>query len=153
MKEAVALAKRHNAELAGGGDLDEAELAYLLEAFRLEFISAKSKVGELQAEKFIQAYEAERASSSYNSEGSKTIPVQDAQSQIPDGSSSGLYQEAIKCPRCESTQVAGGKQGFGLGKAVVGGVLFGGIGLLGGLIGSHKVQVACLRCGHTWTAG
>lgn len=49
-----------------------------------------------------------------------------------------------------STQIAAGNKGFGLGKAAVGVVLLGPVGLLGGMLGSKKVMVACLRCGEKW---
>lgn len=56
----------------------------------------------------------------------------------------------IKCPKCKSTSITANKKGFGLGKAVVGGVLTGGVGLLSGFIGSNKIKLTCLSCGHTW---
>jgi hypothetical protein len=59
-------------------------------------------------------------------------------------------EEPIRCPKCGSTQLTANKKGFGLGKAVVGGVLMGGVGLLGGFLGSGKVQITCLKCGRTW---
>ncbi len=59
----------------------------------------------------------------------------------------------MKCPKCGSSQISADKKGFGLGKAVGGGLLLGPIGLLGGLIGSKKVMVTCLKCGHQWEAG
>ena len=57
---------------------------------------------------------------------------------------------APSCPRCNSTQITFNKKGFGLGKAVVGGALTGGIGLLAGFVGSDKVVATCVSCGHTW---
>jgi DNA-directed RNA polymerase subunit M/transcription elongation factor TFIIS len=60
---------------------------------------------------------------------------------------------AIHCPKCHSTQVTAQKQGFGLGKAAVGGVLTGGVGLLGGFIGSRKIYLTCLKCGHRFNPG
>jgi hypothetical protein len=57
----------------------------------------------------------------------------------------------IKCPQCRSSQLTNNKKGFGLGKALVGGILTGGIGLLGGFIGSQKLELGCLKCGHRWT--
>lgn len=60
---------------------------------------------------------------------------------------------AIHCPKCRSTQVSAQKQGFGLGKATVGGVLTGGVGLLGGFIRSRKVYLTCLKCGHRFKPG
>ena len=56
----------------------------------------------------------------------------------------------VQCPRCSSTQITGSKKGFGLGKAAGGAILLGPVGLLGGLIGSKKVMVGCLKCGHRW---
>ena len=62
-------------------------------------------------------------------------------------------EEQIKCPDCGSTQLSANKKGFGLGKAAVGGLLTGGIGLLGGFLGSGKVKITCLNCGKSWKAG
>ena len=60
----------------------------------------------------------------------------------------------VKCPKCKSTQLTAGNKGFGLGKAVVGGILLANpVGLLGGFIGSKKLMISCLKCGHTWEAG
>ena len=61
--------------------------------------------------------------------------------------------DTIRCPRCGSTQITAGNKGFGLGKAVAGGLLIGPVGLLGGLIGSKKVMITCLKCGKKWEAG
>jgi len=47
----------------------------------------------------------------------------------------------IACPKCGCTQLTTERNGFGFGKALVGGVLFGGIGLLGGFIGSRKIRI------------
>ena len=60
---------------------------------------------------------------------------------------------AIHCPKCRSTQVTAQKQGFGLGKAAVGGVLTGGVGILGGFIRSRKIYLTCLKCGHRFKPG
>jgi tellurium resistance protein TerD len=46
--------------------------------------------------------------------------------------------------------VSAGDKGFSLGKAAVGGVLTGGVGLLAGVHGSKRVRVNCLNCGFTW---
>jgi tellurium resistance protein TerD len=61
--------------------------------------------------------------------------------------------DEIRCPKCGSTQITASNKGFGLGKAAVGGILLGPVGLLGGLIGSKKVVVSCLKCGHQWQPG
>lgn len=59
----------------------------------------------------------------------------------------------IRCPKCRSEQISSGTKGFSLGKAAVGGVLLGGVGLLGGVIGSKKVVLNCMSCGNRWEAG
>jgi len=59
--------------------------------------------------------------------------------------------DEIKCSKCRSTKITANKKGFGAGKALVGGLLTGGIGLLGGFIGSKKIIITCLNCGHKWS--
>lgn len=54
----------------------------------------------------------------------------------------------LKCPKCGSTNLTANTKGFGLGKAAVGGVLLGPVGLLGGVIGSKKPVFICLKCGN-----
>lgn len=58
-----------------------------------------------------------------------------------------------KCPRCGGTQLSANKKGYGLGKAALGGVLLGPVGLLGGFVGSGEVKITCLKCGHVFRAG
>ncbi len=57
------------------------------------------------------------------------------------------------CPKCHSTSLSANKKGFGIGKAVIGAALTGGIGLVAGNIGAAKVKVTCLKCGHQFWAG
>ncbi len=59
----------------------------------------------------------------------------------------------VYCPKCLSTSVSANQKGFGIGKAVVGTALFGGIGLTAGNIGAKKVICTCLKCGYQWKAG
>lgn len=58
-----------------------------------------------------------------------------------------------RCPKCKSRETTYNKQGFGVGKAAVGAILTGGIGLLAGGINKNKIIITCLKCGHSWTAG
>ena len=59
-------------------------------------------------------------------------------------------EDPLRCPYCGSTYITANKKGFGLGKALVGGFLTGGVGLLAGFIGSGKVKCNCLKCGQEW---
>ena len=60
--------------------------------------------------------------------------------------------QGMVCPRCHSTQVTAGKKGFGIGKALVGGVLLGPVGILAGFIGRKNIEFACLSCKERWSA-
>lgn len=62
------------------------------------------------------------------------------------------YNSEIRCPKCGSNQFAAGNKGFGLGKAAVGGLILGPVGLLGGFVGSGQVMLSCLKCGNRWQA-
>ncbi len=61
--------------------------------------------------------------------------------------------EEIFCPCCGSNQLTANKKGFSGKKAVAGAILTGGIGLLAGTIGSNKVKITCLACGHEFKPG
>jgi len=67
------------------------------------------------------------------------------------GSSSQTYGDDIRCTRCGSTNVRTGQKGFGLGKAAVGGLILGPVGLLGGFIGKNQLKLSCNQCGHSWS--
>lgn len=64
--------------------------------------------------------------------------------------------KAMKCPKCKSTniQVLGNdRKGFSVGKAIVGGALTCGVGVLAGFAGKKgKYEVFCADCGHRWKA-
>lgn len=62
-------------------------------------------------------------------------------------------KEMLHCPKCNSTQLSANKKGFSLGGAALGGILLGDLGLLGGFVGSDKVEITCMKCGHKWFAG
>lgn len=61
--------------------------------------------------------------------------------------------ESVRCVKCRSTQVSANKKGYGIGKAAVGVLLTGGLGLGAGFIGAGKVRLTCLKCGHYWEPG
>ena len=85
-----------------------------------------------------------KARGSEVSDAPKYSEVKAAESRIA------LEEAPLRCPRCKSSYITANKKGFGLGKALVGGVLTGGVGLLAGFIGSGKVKCTCLKCGHEW---
>jgi stress response protein SCP2/tellurite resistance protein len=57
----------------------------------------------------------------------------------------------IICPRCYSSNVRTGKKGFGLGKAAIGGLILGPVGLLGGFLGQNQLKFTCNSCGTSWS--
>ena len=60
----------------------------------------------------------------------------------------------IKCPKCGSEQIHAGNRGFSTGKAVAGTLIAGPVaGGLAGAVGSGKVKLTCLKCGHTFNPG
>lgn len=59
----------------------------------------------------------------------------------------------ICCPKCGSNSITADKKGFGIGKAVIGASIAGGIGLTAGNIGAKKVRITCLSCGNQFWAG
>lgn len=73
-------------------------------------------------------------------------------SYAPPSAASQTYGgENIVCPRCHSTNIRTGEKGFGLGKAALGGLILGPIGLLGGFIGKNQLKFSCLSCGRAWS--
>lgn len=52
------------------------------------------------------------------------------------------------CPKCHSTSLTANKKGFGVGKAATGAFLAGPYGVLAGGLGSGKITITCLNCGH-----
>ena len=73
--------------------------------------------------------------------------------EAKEGSFLGDSNNGVKCPHCGSTQITASNKGFGVGKAAAGAILFGAVGLVGGMIGSKKTIITCLKCGKKWEAG
>lgn len=63
------------------------------------------------------------------------------------------YDSMLKCPRCGSTSLSGNKKGYGVGKGLIGAAVAGPFGLVAGNLGSKKVIVTCMNCGHKFKAG
>jgi|WetSurMetagenome_2_1015567.scaffolds.fasta_scaffold295929_2 hypothetical protein len=63
-------------------------------------------------------------------------------------------QGTVYCPKCHSTSLSIGQKGFGVGNAAAGAFLTGNLlGLAAGAIGSNKVRITCLKCGHKFYPG
>lgn len=62
-------------------------------------------------------------------------------------------EEYLCCPKCGSRELHAEHKGFSGGKALVGAIAVGGIGLLAGTIGSRDTQITCLKCGNKFKAG
>lgn len=65
----------------------------------------------------------------------------------------GETEEYLCCPKCGSRNLHADKKGFSGGKALVGAVAVGGLGLLAGTIGSKDMIITCLKCGKKFKAG
>jgi hypothetical protein len=56
----------------------------------------------------------------------------------------------LRCPKCQSINVAPGERGFSAGGAAAGAILLGPIGILAGLAGRKTIEFVCQACGHRW---
>lgn len=64
-----------------------------------------------------------------------------------------MEEEKVHCPKCNSDQITSDKKGFSWGKAFIGALLTGGIGLIFGFLGSKKLVNYCVACGHMFRPG
>ncbi len=85
-------------------------------------------------------------------------PMNDFKATLPGAAKRQRIEENRKngiacCPKCGSTSITANKKGVGIGKAAVGAVVAGPIGLLAGGIGKNKITCTCLNCGHKFKPG
>ena len=76
-------------------------------------------------------------------------PMNSQPQQIPQPQ----QEEFLCCPKCGSRELHAEHKGFSGGKALIGAVAVGGLGLLAGTIGSRDTQITCLKCGNKFKAG
>ena len=85
-------------------------------------------------------------------------PMNDFKSVLPGAAKRQRIAENRKngiacCPKCGSTSITANKKGGRIGKAAVGAIGAGPIGLLAGGIGKNKITCTCLNCGHKFKPG
>ncbi len=54
--------------------------------------------------------------------------------------------DVVYCPKCLSTQITAQKRGFSVGQAIT-------FGTLAGMVGSNKIVLTCMKCGHKFKPG
>ncbi|MBR0485020.1 MAG: zinc ribbon domain-containing protein [Oscillospiraceae bacterium] len=63
-------------------------------------------------------------------------------------SSAPAETNVAKCPKCGSTSLQAKTKGVSVGKAAIGALLVGPVGLLAGGIGMNDAKIVCLNCGY-----
>ncbi len=71
-------------------------------------------------------------------------------SELTSGGSIRDSRNTVRCPKCGSTSISAGRRGFSVGRALLGGMIAPGVGVVAGAAGSNKMIVTCLNCGHSW---
>lgn len=110
------------------------------------------QVAESQAAKLVTA----QAARNRNSKTTDLVPAADmpvavTETTVTPAPVVARQEDDLRCPKCKSIHITANTKGFGLGKAAVGGLLLGGVGLLGGFFGSRKIRLTCLKCAHYWS--
>lgn len=66
-----------------------------------------------------------------------------------------MKRDSSICPKCGSRNIYAGEKGFNTGRAIAGGLLTGNllVSAAAGSIGSKKINLTCLDCGHEFGIG
>ncbi|OIK15592.1 tellurium resistance protein TerD [Bacillus sp. MUM 116] len=96
-------------------------------------------------------FHSQQSTQAYQQQPAFGYPAQTFPSTSSTGTNSTYGGDEIICPRCHSTNVRTGQKGFGIGKAAIGGLILGPIGLLGGFIGKNQLKFTCNSCGSSWS--
>lgn len=99
-----------------------------------------------EAKEYVDRAYAQVSKAPSNKESIPSAPVLSKKERIKENKANGV----ACCPKCGSTSLSANKKGFGVGKAAVGVFTVGVLGAAAGGIGSGKVVVTCLNCGHHW---
>jgi len=154
-----------NIQTIGGVDIDLNEIVRIYPKSKLGaegFLSRKTGLTKNQAKQYLDPIYSE-----FNSQLSRITFAEKIKAEVNSNTNTHIsarnrQKERIKqmdregiayCPKCHSTSLSADKKGFGIGKAVVGSGLLGPLGLTAGNIGSSKVKLTCLKCGHQFRPG
>jgi len=61
-----------------------------------------------------------------------------------------MPDSAVCCPNCGSASVHADKRGYKAGSGCCGYLMCGPLGFLCGQTGANKLQITCMKCGHSW---
>ena len=78
------------------------------------------------------------------------VSIVDAMSAFVNEEKELTSQGIVFCPKCHSTEIFCGNERLNVGRAVVGGALFGVTGAIIGGVTGQKLEIKCMKCGHTW---
>lgn len=74
--------------------------------------------------------------------------LDEAQKKAEEKLNEQLANRVIHCPKCFSTYLRTDNKGFSFGKAIVGSIVLGPLGILAGGLGMKNARVVCNKCGH-----
>ncbi|WP_235777760.1 TM2 domain-containing protein [Clostridium culturomicium] len=119
----------------------------VIKLFVVAFIYTEDKRREYEIKEKKKSEEQLKKSQEY-------LQQVNAKKQVIDERKAEAHRAGLACcPYCGSTSITAHKKGYGVGKAVVGASVAGGLGLMAGNIGAKKVNITCLNCGKQFKPG